>query len=112
MTYTFSKYVREAEKPYETLTSDNLDELVQKAEEWVDGLDPSSVYRLQAFISNESEVLWTFPKDLLQTTFDSEISSYGNSLNIAVSRQARIMGLKRGDVVNVTLRRINNKETR
>ena len=38
------------------------------------------------------------------------ISAHGNSLNINVTREVKIMGLGRGDIVKVTIERIPGGE--
>lgn len=39
------------------------------------------------------------------------ISAHGNSLNINVTREVKLMGLGRGDLVKVTIERVEDKTT-
>ena len=43
-------------------------------------------------------------------TFNTTVSSYGTSLTIAITKQAKRMGLQRGDIVRVTLETITEDD--
>ena len=50
------------------------------------------------------------PATRQKETFNTTVSSYGTSLTIAITKQAKRMGLQRGDIVRVTLETITEDD--
>jgi len=107
MAVTFYQFIRGAEDPVFEETYPTLAEAVNMAESWASAVSEVEKMRVEAYIlDEEGHIIWTFPKDLIEATFDTEVVNTGNSVSIIISKQAQMMGLHKGDLVNVTLRRI------
>jgi len=106
MAAKFMKYVRGNNKPCSTKSFDDTEECIAYAEKWAKGADAVDRFQNVAYVIDDHDSLvWVYPPELKETTFDAEVGSTGNSLAIILSRQAQLMGLEKGDIVNVTIRR-------
>ena len=106
MTAELIRFIRGAEEPIEVRRFDDVQECLEAAQDWKEHLSSVDQQRQIAYVvDNQDTILWTFPPELQETTFDADISSHGNSYVIVVSKQVQLMGLRKGDIVNVTIRR-------
>lgn len=106
MTYRFAAFVRGSKDPMVDQTFKTYGEALQAAEDWAGQLGPIEDFRYEGYIADDKLIRWHYPKALKEMTFDTVVTAFGNSLSITISKQAQIMGLRRDEPVNVTLRRI------
>jgi len=107
MTVRFIRFIRGAKEPFAVDEFSSIEECRSFADQWASGLTNLEKFRSEGYILDEDDaILLTIPAELIETTFDTEVVYSGHSLSVLITKQAQMMGLSKGDVVNVTIRRI------